>query len=369
MSDHDDHELLASREGDDARDEFVHDLKNVMAGVLGHLGSIRRRAEAGQAVSDSLGQVENILRGACRMAEDILDVTESGEVREISLVDVVSACAGICVPLEGVELRVRWEGVLPMTSVDGTRLRHVFNNVFTNAVRAMGGAGRIDVTLTREKPDRRTDDPRVLRVSIDDDGPGVPPELRERIFERGFTTSEEGTGVGLYSARQWLRSVGGEIACEAAPGGSGCRMVVLVPGSPSDDARTIPLTVAPRLSESRVLVLEDDEMVRETLGEMLDHLGYPMIATGDGHRTIEVFEKAFAAGEKFALVVLDLNVPGGLGGMETASALRRIDPDVRMVLSSGQEAGPMRGDPRNNGFVGLLKKPYSLEELSALLSG
>lgn len=350
------------------RDVFIHDLKNVMTGALGHLSLVRHRVEKGRPVQESLDTVEGILRGACRMAEEALRSKASGGLRELSVVDTVCACAGICVPPEGVDLRIRYGRNLPMVRADIVKMRQLFNNLLTNAVHAIDGAGRIEIAMDREMPDRRASDPRVVRVTVTDSGPGIAPALRERIFERGYSTREDGAGVGLFSAREWLRSIGGEVFCEAPPSGTGGRLVVRLPGAETDDPRTVPLEPAAAGAAGRVLVLEDDEMVRGILGEMLDHLGCEMIATVDGRETVRLFKEAMQAGDPFRLAILDLNVPGGLGGVETAERIRKINPDIPLFISSGQEAGAVMNDPKGQGFAGRLKKPYSLEELAAILN-
>ena len=172
-------------EEDRERDVFIHDLKNVMTGALGHLSLIRRKVGDRAGVSGSLQTVENILRGACRMAEGALVPPSSGEDGPLSVIDVVGTCVGICVPPGSVGLRITHEDEIPMVRADETGLRQLFNNLLTNAVHALEGEGGIEVRLERDRLDRRETDPPMLVVTVSDNGPGIPEDLRGSVFERG----------------------------------------------------------------------------------------------------------------------------------------------------------------------------------------
>lgn len=356
--------------GEGDRDVFIHDLKNVMTGVLGHLSLARKRAGPESGIGETLDTAENILRGACRMAEDILRPTAASAPREeLSVIDLVSGCAGVCVPPEGCELRIRYGSNVPMVRANPDKLRQVFNNLLTNAVHATGGRGRIEIEVDRLRPDRRRTDPRVLRVTVEDNGPGVAEEVRETLFEPGVTTRPGGSGLGLSTAREWLEAVGGSIGLLQPVSGRGARFFVDLPGSEATDPRSLPPSVPGVGEAGRALVLEDDPMVRSILCELLTHLGYDPVATSDGGETIERFREAKEAGEPFPLAILDLNVPRGMGGVATAGELRRIDPGARLFISSGQNAGPFMTDPAGHGFDGSLHKPYNLEQLAVALKG
>ena len=351
---------------DRERDVFLHDLKNVMTGALGHLSLIRRKVGDRAEVSNSLETVENILRGACRMAEGALAPPAPGTARPLSAIDVVGTCVGICVPPERVELRITHEDEIPMVRADEAGLRQLFNNLLTNAVQALDGKGAIRVRLERDRLARRKTDPRMLVVTVIDDGPGVPRHLREKVFERGFTTREGGNGVGLASAREWLTAIGGSISLDC-PATGGSRFRVRLPAADEIDPRSKVPEAALARKSGRVLVLDDEPMVLEILEEMLLYLGFGVVATTDGRETVRRYEEAVRAGEPFDLVILDLNVPGGLAGAATAERLRRIDPGARLYISSGQRYGAQLIAPTRHGFAGSLKKPYSLEELAGIL--
>lgn len=347
------------------RNVFVHDLKNVLTGALGHLSLARKRAGTGTELADSLVGVESILRGACRLAEAVLRSEEESQPEDLSVVDVASMCAGICIPPEGFRFRLTYGEGIPMIRAPLGWVQQIFNNLLTNAVHAMGSGGEIWIHLEREVPDRRDEDSEVLRVLVSDDGPGVPGELAERIFESGFSTREGGSGVGLAATRSCLGELGGEVLLDDTVA-KGARFILRIPGNGKIDRRTLPHAGDRENFSGRVLVLDDDEMVRQIAGEMLIHLGMRADVCGDGREAIERYRAALEEGVPFRLAILDLNVPKGIGGAEVAKRILEIDPEARLYISSGQETSVMK-NPQKQGFAGSLRKPYTLEELAEIV--
>ncbi|MEM0965592.1 MAG: hybrid sensor histidine kinase/response regulator [Verrucomicrobiota bacterium] len=342
---------------------FIHDLKNILTGALGHLSLARRRAEGNVPVIESLGAVENILQGASSLAEMALRPNERHVPQDLSVLDVVGTSIGICIPPEGFSLRLTYEDKLPLVRAEVVPLRQLFNNLFTNAVQSMPGGGSIRVHFEREGPNRRKDDATILRVTIEDDGPGISEEIASRIFEPGFSTRKKGSGIGLSSARKWLDRIGGEITLNSGEGG-GTTFLVRLPGLEKIDPRSrLPRSLG-HGAAGRALVLDDDPLVLQIVEEMLDYLGWEVSATVDGRETIRLFEESVKEGDPFSLVVLDLRVPGGLGGVETAVEIRKFETGAKLFISSGEDTAKVMNHPEEFGFTGRLKKPFSLEELS-----
>ena len=347
------------------KDVFIHDLKNIMTGALGHLSLARRRAGENSSVAESLFAVESILRGACSMAEGALGTPEEDIPRNLSVLDAISACIGICVPPAGFTLKITHGENLPLVCVSSNPLRQLFNNLLTNSVEAMGEKGNIRVHLEEELLYRREDDGRVLQVTVSDNGPGIPGDIADRIFDHGFTSREKGSGLGLASARAWLEGIGGSIELDRSIS-QGAAFLICLPGIGENDPRTHPVKSISHGSAGRALVMDDDPMVLGIVEEMLEHLGWSVITKEEGGDTIREYEQALKSEDPFGLVILDLNVPRGWGGEITAKKIRSLDPQARIFISSGQESGAVMNDPPAFGFEGSLKKPYSLEELSQI---
>jgi two-component system cell cycle sensor histidine kinase/response regulator CckA len=192
-----------------------------------------------------------------------------------------------------------------------------------------------------------------------------------KIFDPFFTTRASGTGLGLATAYSIIKKHEGGVKVESEPG-LGTTFTVYLPArlaagteSGLQDASDGP-AVRPA-SGLRILFMDDDADIRELIGAILALLGYEVTLTSDGAAAIVEYEKALAAGEKFAAVILDLTIPGGMGGKETVRRLLELDPAVRAIVSSGYSNDAVVSDFKGAGFVGMVAKPYKMEDLARVL--
>jgi CheY-like chemotaxis protein len=206
---------------------------------------------------------------------------------------------------------------------------------------------------------------RYVEIGVADQGVGIPEEHLTRIFDPYFTTKEENSGLGLATAYAIVRNHDGHIAVEARVGHGATFRVYLPAGTAA------PASVAEGqvlyLGRGRVLVMDDQEPVRKVLGEMLGRLGYEAEYATDGRQALELYQEAMASSRGFAAVVMDLTIPGGMGGREAVTRLRQLDPAARVVVSSGYSDDPVLADHRAYGFDEMVSKPYRLHDLSLAL--
>jgi CheY-like chemotaxis protein len=207
---------------------------------------------------------------------------------------------------------------------------------------------------------------RYVCVSIKDHGPGIPPELRSRIFDPFFTTREGGSGLGLSTARSIVRRHNGHIEFDSVAG-QGTTFRVYLPassGSPGVEEQKEP----PAPTRGRVLVMDDEEFVREVARESLDILGLRVEVVSDGAAALAAAAAANCAKDPFDLVILDLTIAGGMGGVETLARIREVEPSVKAIASSGYSSDPVMAAPTSFGFQGTLPKPYSIDDLARVLA-
>jgi CheY-like chemotaxis protein len=201
-----------------------------------------------------------------------------------------------------------------------------------------------------------------VRVAVQDSGSGISPELLGRIFDPYFTTKEKGSGLGLAISYSIVQAHGGAITVESEPG-VGTRFDVYLPASTNEVA----VTVAPRNEitrrTGRVLIMDDEDMVAEVAQEMYESLGYTVKRACNGDEAIRMFSDAEQTGEPFDLVVLDLTVPGGMGGAECVKYIREMRNDVAVIVSSGYADDSVLARYRDYGFDGILPKPFTIPEL------
>jgi CheY-like chemotaxis protein len=195
---------------------------------------------------------------------------------------------------------------------------------------------------------------------------GIPVEHLPKIFDPYFTTKQKGSGLGLASAYAIVNKHHGHIAVESKPGVETTFNIYL----PAVERQVTPQPEEGRellVGKGKILVMDDEEIVREVLRRILARLGYEAEFARDGGEAIEMFVQAQGSGQAFAAVILDLTVPGGMGGKETMAGLLKIDPGVKAVVSSGYSDDPIMADFQKYGFSGVIAKPYRISELGKIL--
>jgi CheY-like chemotaxis protein len=203
-----------------------------------------------------------------------------------------------------------------------------------------------------------------VRITIRDSGPGIPEKDLPRIFEPYFNRREGASGLALPTAYAIVQKQGGHIAIESAPG-AGTSVSVYIPSSTERTAPDPP--AAETRPAGRILVMDDEEAIRKIAVQMLALLGYDAETARDGTEAIAVYQEARARGNPFSGIVVDLTVPGGMGGKETIEKLREIDPAVKAIVSSGYSDDPIMSEYRAYGFSGVVEKPWNVAKMREVL--
>ena len=194
-------------------------------------------------------------------------------------------------------------------------------------------------------------------------GTGIKPEHLGKVFDPYFTTKEKGTGLGLATSYSIVKKHDGIITVDSTPG-VGSEFHVYLPASEKQVKAAPPEPVAAVQGHGRILVMDDEELIRELAQTALEFLGYQVDAVPDGEACIQAYIAARAEGKPYAALIMDLTIPGGMGGKEAIQRLLEIDPDVRAIVSSGYSHGPEMANHKQHGFRGMVGKPYKVEELA-----
>ena len=253
---------------------------------------------------------------------------------------------------------------------DPGQISQVFQNLLINAMQAMPTGGTIKVQGENLVVEAGSDLPlapgRYVKISVEDQGVGMPADYLTKIFAPYFTTKQKGSGLGLATAYSIVKNHQGHIAV-ASKLGAGTIFQVYLPASVK---KMLPQPEEDRglfSGKGKILVMDDEEMVRQVLDKMLSHLGYGAEFARDGDEALALFTQAQESGRGFAAVILDLTVPGGLGGKETMEQLLKIAPGVKAIVSSGYSEDPIMAKFEKYGFRGMIAKPFNVTELSKIL--
>ncbi len=352
---------------------IAHDFNNILAIIMGNLtlALMDEKVKTGPA-GRWLAEAE---RGAARardLTQQLLTFAKGGEpVRSaVQLSDLVKEAAEFA--LHGSAVRCEFDlapGLWP-AQVDKGQIGQVVQNLVLNAVQAMPRGGVLKILLRNETlpPGGALPLPPggYLHLTVRDNGPGIPPDLLPRIFEPYFTTKETGAGLGLATVYSIVKKHEGHVTVESQPGeGTVFRIwlpAAAVPAEPKSVSQSPFETL-----RGRVLFMDDEEAIRLMASVLLTRLGMDPEMAEDGQQAVERFEAARAAGRPFDLLVMDLTVPGGMGGLEALQKIRAIDPGIRAIVSSGYSSDPVMADHRAHGFNGMVAKPYRISDLAKTL--
>lgn len=350
---------------------IAHDFNNLLVGIMGQasLALFKLNAEA-----PAREHVEKAVRSAKRASElthqmlaysgrghfDLQHVDVNALIRE-NEVHLAAAVPG------DVKLEIQLADRVPVIEADPGQLQQLVIDLLLNAGEAShDGQGRVLLAtcvrdISGEAPEyaRHTGQPlapgRYVSLTVEDDGPGMSPETVGRIFDPFFTTKEKGRGLSLAAVLGIVRGHKGGLAVRSNPG-EGTQIEALFPVVIAEES--VARDNAGQAGEGAILVIDDEEPVREAVEDILNIEGIPVLTAENGAAGLSLYDQH---GGEIELVLLDLSMPG-MSGQETLSELRRIDPDVRVLLTSGyseEDVWQRFGDRR---AVGFLQKPYSIAD-------
>ncbi len=349
---------------------IAHDFNNLLTVVIGNLALFERMTGPDAKGRHRIESINAAVNQARSLTQQLITFSEGGEpLRTPGAIEPLLRETAKLVPVSpSIVCHLEFEPDLYTVEMDAGQMIQVFQNLVLNATQAMNGKGHIILRArNNDVPSASGQKPQVL-IEIEDDGPGIGKGVLHRVFEPYFSTKADGTGLGLAMAHSIVTRHGGSLRVESEVG-RGTLFRVFLPGiEPKALPLLPPAKTAPHKSESlTVLVMDDEEAVREVMQSLLESLGHRCVVTADGLAAVEQFRGALAAKAPFDLVILDLTVPGGIGGKRAIGELLMLDPDVRAIAMSGYANEPILARHTEYGFRGRLSKPYRMDELNQVI--
>ena len=350
---------------------IAHDFNNILTALLGNIALAKMYAEEDQRIVEVLGEAEKAFWRARDLTQQLLTFAKGGAPikKEASLTDVVADTVSFALRGSNVSYELGIADDLWAANFDPGQISQVVNNIVINAKQAMADGGSVRIAarnLRLHKPSAiPLPEGPYLELTIADSGVGIPEKYLARIFDPYFSTKQEGSGLGLATAYSIIKKHEGHIDVKSKLG-AGTTFTIYLPALAHIQSLAADTEQDVVFGRGRLLLMDDEEQIRRTAAALLGRLGYEVVLAADGDTALALYREA-AAKTPFDAVILDLTVPGAMGGKECLEALRAIDPSVKAIVSSGYSTDPVMAAYRKHGFAGVVAKPYQLAELSRVV--
>jgi PAS domain S-box-containing protein len=354
---------------------IAHDFNNLLQGVFGFISmagiSIDDRGKALAA----LEKAEKALETAVGLTGQLLTFSMGGKpvMKRIALPSVIGNSVNFAMSGSNSDSRITVAKELWQVEADPGQIGQVIQNVVINAREAMPGGGNVEISagnvdLPAGDHPLLPEGGKFVRIAVGDSGTGISGKHLSRIFEPYYTTKPKGSGLGLATSFSIVRNHGGMIDVKSEAG-KGSTFFIYLPAreageAPPGESRA---GAAAQSRKGRILVMDDEEQVRDVAMGLIDALGHNVECAENGEVAIEKFRQARNSGTPFDIVILDLTIRGGMGGEEAIGKLREIDPDVTAIVSTGYSDNPVVSEYRTYGFATYLNKPYTIHSLKESL--
>lgn len=354
---------------------IAHDFNNVLTVVKGSISLADSSLEEPTESQHHLEVARVAVDRAQALAGQLLTFSRGGApVKEnVDVESIVREVARFVLSGSGIALQVSVDGIVPAAEADRNQLFQVVQNIILNARDAMPSGGTLDIalrcqTVSEEHPFGIAAPGDYVVIRIADSGSGIAPEDMKLLFDPFFTTKPSGHGVGLSTARSIARRHGGDLLIESvADKGTTVWLCMPVAHGPVTKAQLAKPEEGPDSTTGRLLVMDDEQTVADVTCAMAQRLGYETTSVPDGEAALTAYGQAVTEQRPFDLVIMDLTVPGGMGGREAVQRLHELYPDARVIVASGYSDDASIAEYAQRGFIASLAKPYTMEQLGRVL--
>jgi signal transduction histidine kinase len=353
---------------------IAHDFNNLLTAILGNLSMIQTWMNPKDHLFPFVSEAESASLRAKFLTLQLLTFAKGGSPlkKPLALQHMVSESANFALSGSSTRCHSDIPDDLWLVNADEGQIGQVVHNLALNAHQAMPAGGTLtihgeNVIVSEEDAARKTLSApgKYVKLTIQDCGNGIPPYAIHKIFDPYFTTKPTGSGLGLSTAYSVIKNHHGIITASSVPG-QGSTFTIYLPAHAEAQITTAPSPLFAN-GEGRILVMDDEESIRLMLGEMLRYLGYDVQCVAEGKEALDRYQEAFHTQRPFSAVILDLTVPGGLGGKDIMRQLQEFDPHVKGIVASGYCNDPVISRYSAFGFHGVVAKPFRLTELSQVL--
>ena len=346
---------------------IAHDFNNLLTGLFGNIELAKKFLSTGHKSQKYIESAERSMEMATSLTKQLLTFSKGGDPMKESLFigETIIEMAEFSLRGSNVKLQKDVASDLWPVEVDKGQLNQVISNLTINAQQAMPSGGTISISATNIEIEKD----RYVQITVHDEGEGIPSQLLEKIFDPYFTTKEKGHGLGLASVYSIVHKHNGLIMVDSIVG-QGTDFTVRLLAIDDQCTRALEATKEIKYmpTPARILIMDDEEVILEVLGEILTTFGHKADFATDGKEAITKYKISYEEGNPYDLVITDLTVPGGMGGEAAAEGIAKIDSEAKVIVSSGYSNSPVMANYQAYGFKARVQKPYNIDELKKAIT-
>ncbi len=351
---------------------IAHDFNNLLGGIYGFI-DLARMVTTNREIAEYLDSSAETINRARHLTGQLLTFAKGGSpVRKVSsLFPFIKEIAHFALSGSNISCTCNVPGNLWHCFIDKNQLSQVVENLIINAKQAMPNGGIIQITAANIHETQNAhpglQNNKYVKISIKDEGTGIPDNLIPHIFDPFYTTKTQGHGLGLATSYSIMEKHDGLIEVESKPG-VGTTFHLYLPATTSKDNQTRQNSISLHRGSETFVIMDDEPALLKTMKFMLTSFGYEVICHQEGSKLTEFYQQALADNLKIKAMIFDLTIPGGMGGKETVAQIRKLNQEIPIFVSSGYSDNPVIANPEKYGFTDSISKPFRLKELSRLLN-
>jgi PAS domain S-box-containing protein len=350
---------------------IAHDFNNFLTGIIGNISLAKLKTDPKDEIYEILTESEKAAHSAKSLTQQLLTFSKGGvpikektDIKELITESAKFAIVGSNVNCEFDFPEDLWEVV-----IDRAQMNQVVNNIILNAVEAIQEEGTITINAENIEIEKRAKIPlkkgKYVKIAVTDTGTGIPEKNIPNIFDPFFTTKQHGSGLGLATVFSIIKKHNGFIYVESEIGKE-TSFYIYLPASLEIKKEKKQKEEKEKILKcsGKVLIMDDKSFIRKSAERALNLYGFDVSGAEDGEEALNLYKKAMDEGRPYDVVILDLTIPGAMGGLRALNELRKINPKVKAIVSSGYSDDPVMSEHKKFGFNAIIKKPYEYHELS-----
>ncbi len=363
---------------------IAHDFNNLLTGIMGNISLINLYMEKKDdaKIEKSLKNIQQVVKRASDLTNQLLTFSKGGSpiLKVASLENIIRENTSFVLSGSNVDYNIEIANNLWDVNIDTGQISQVVQNLIINSDQAMQEGGNIEIRLENTNgkdipniPGTEIPPGEYVQIEIKDTGKGIPKEIINKIFDPYFTTKQTGNGLGLATVYSIIDKHNGYIDLKSTEN-EGTVFTLYLPKAiiknPKKESTSQELVIETNSNFSkskRILIMDDELLVQKVAEEMFKGLNFKVDLTKNGEEALEKFKESIINGKQYDIVLLDLTIPGGMGGEKTISKILELDPEVYAIATSGYSSDPVMANYKQYGFKEILKKPYSIEEVKKLV--